>query len=135
MRINSNDNGTPLLSPDARSDAPASRARQRPGGRRQRPPRPGQPVEVRDPALSACADAAVDAMASWGFVWIRDPCGCDGSGYARRPNASLEPAAQVEKCRCAGQGRVWYPQGRRAAVQLNDRQLVQLYVKEKAKRL
>jgi hypothetical protein len=90
---------------------------------------------VRDPALGASADAAVDVMASWGFVWIRDPCGCDGSGYARRPNAALGAAGEVVKCRCVGQGRVWYPQGRRAAVQLNDRQLVQLYTKERAKRL
>ena len=90
--------------------------------------------EMRDQSLGSAADEAVDAMASWGFTWIRDPCGCDGRGKAWVKDPTLPKGGRYTKCICGGQGRVWYPQGRKTAARLTDRQLVALYAKEKAER-
>jgi hypothetical protein len=89
---------------------------------------------VRNPILGAAADEAVDAMASWGFVWVRDPCGCDGSGSAWIKDATLADGGRFKRCICGGQGRVWYPQGRKTPARVTDRQLVELYSRERARR-
>ena len=73
-------------------------------------------------------------MASWGFVWVRDPCGCDGSGNTWIKDATLAAGGRFKKCICGGQGRVWYPQGRKTPARVTDRQLVELYAKERARR-
>ncbi len=117
------------------STEPVTARAQPSADKRRRPHRAGHPHEVRDQAVATAADAAVHAMASWGFVWVRDVCGCDGSGDRWIKDATLPTGGQYTKCVCRGQGRVWYPQGRKRAVQLTDRQLVQLYEKERAKRM
>jgi hypothetical protein len=117
--------------PDAAPEPAVQRADALP---KRSPRRSAARGEVRDRALEAATDAAVDAMASWGFVWVRDPCGCDGTGHAWIKDATLETGGQLKKCICAGQGRVWYPQGRRTSVRVTDRQLLKLYAREQARR-
>ena len=90
--------------------------------------------EPRDSVLAAATDEAVDVMASWGFVWVRDPCGCDGSGNAWIKDATLDAGGRFKRCVCLGQGRVWYPQGRKTPARVTDRQLVELFAKERTRR-
>jgi len=124
-----------MLSPSrARSVAGVGGTREKAAGRRRRPPRSGGGIQVRDQILGAAADQAVDAMASWGFVWIRDPCGCDGSGEVWTADIQLEGGGRYVACRCKGQGRLWYPSVRQGTKRITDRQLVELYEKEKARR-
>jgi hypothetical protein len=117
----------------ARPDAAPGSAGQRNDARR-RPPRSATRGEVRNRILGAATDEAVDAMALWGFVWVRDLCGCDGNGNAWIKDATLAAGGRFKKCICGGQGRVWYPQGHKTPARLTDRQLVELYAKERARR-
>ena len=124
-----------MLSPSrAQPDAVPGSAGQRNGAPRKGPRRSVTRGEVRNQILGAAADQAVDAMAGWGFVWVRDPCGCDGSGSAWIKDPALAEGGRLKKCICGGQGRVWYPQGRKTPARVTDRQLVELYSRERERR-